>query len=76
MERRKLQAATSDRVTNIEIRKTTNVKDTVPVPHSIKWNWGDHVAGIEQRRWAHPSSMCGVRLGIRRTGRPKTRSRE
>jgi hypothetical protein len=48
MERRKLQVATSDRVTNAEIRKTANMKDIVAVAQSIKWNLGGHVAGMEQ----------------------------
>jgi len=76
MERRKLQVATSDRVTNAEIRKTANMKDIVAVAQSIKWNLGGHVAGMEQRRWAQTTSMWDVRLDKRRTGRPKTRSRQ
>lgn len=76
MEWRKLQVATSDRVTNAKIRKTTNMKDIVAVAHSIKWNWGGHVLGMEQCRWPHAASLWDVRLGKRRTGRPKTRSRQ
>lgn len=53
MERRKLQVVRSDRVTNAEIRKTTNLKDIVAAAHSIKWKWGGHVAGREQCRLAH-----------------------
>jgi len=72
----KLQVVWSDRVTNGETGKTTNTKDTVAVAHSIKWNWRGHVAGMEQCRRAQATSMWNVRLGIRRTGRPKTRSRQ
>jgi len=67
MERRKLQVATSDRVTNAEIRKTTNLKDIVALAYSIEWNWGGHVAGMEQRRRTQATSMWDVRLDKRRT---------
>jgi hypothetical protein len=40
---------------------------------SLKWKWGDHVVGMEQRRRAHPTSIWDVRLVKRRTERPKTR---
>jgi len=63
MEWRKLQVVTSDRVTNAEIRKTVNMKDIVAVAHSLKWKWGGHVAGMEQRRWTHATSVWDVRLG-------------
>ena len=52
-ERRKLQGVRSDRVTNAEIRKRNNTKDIVAVAHSLKWKWGSHVAGMQQRRWVH-----------------------
>jgi hypothetical protein len=54
-ERRKLQAVKSDRVTNAEIRKGTNMKDILAVTHSLKWKWGGYVAGMEQRRRSHPT---------------------
>jgi len=68
----KLQVVRSDRVTNAERRKTADMK---AVAHSIKWNWRGHVAGMDQCRRAQATSMWDVRLGIRRTGPPKTRSR-
>ena len=68
MERRKLQVATSDKVTNDEIRKPTNMKDMVAVAHSIKWNWGDHVAGMERRRRTQATSVWDVGLGKREPG--------
>jgi hypothetical protein len=61
---------------NAEMRKTANMKDIVAVAHNLKWKWGGHVAGMEQRRYAHATSMWDVRLGKRRTGRPKTLSRQ
>ena len=76
MERRKLQVVGSDRVTNAEIRKTNNMKDTVAVAHSLKWKLGGHVAGMKQCGRAQATSVWDVRLGIRRTGRLKTRSRQ
>jgi len=76
MERRKLQVVRSDRVTNAEIRKTTNMKGIVAMAHSIKCKWGGHDAGMEQSRWAYATSIWDVGLGKRRTGRPKTRSRQ
>ena len=76
MERRKLQVVRNDRVTNAEMRKTTNMKDIVAVAHNLKWKWGGHVAGTEQRRWTHATSMWDLKLGKRRSGRPKTRSRQ
>jgi hypothetical protein len=47
MERRKLQVAKSDRVSNVEIRKRTNMKDILAVAHSLKWKLGGYVAGME-----------------------------
>jgi hypothetical protein len=59
MERRKLQVATSDRMTNAEIKKTTNMKDIVAVTHSIKWNWGGH-----RQEWSEADGrkqrQCGM----------------
>jgi hypothetical protein len=44
-------------VTNAEVSQKTNTKDNV---------------ALDQRRWAHATSMWDVRIG-ERTGRPKTR---
>jgi hypothetical protein len=68
MKRRILQVVWSDRETTAEIRKRTNTEDIVTVTHSVKWKWGGHVAGIDQRAWAHAASMWDVRIGKRRTG--------
>jgi hypothetical protein len=38
---------------NDEIRKRTNRKDLAALAHGLKWRWGGHVAGMDQRRGAH-----------------------
>jgi len=67
-------------VMNAEIRQRKNSKDIVVVAHSLMWKWGRHVARMDQRKWPHAASIWGVRVGRRRTGKPKTpwqtRSRE
>jgi len=48
------------------------VEDIVAVAHTLKCEWGGHVARMNRRRWAKATSVWGVRLGKRSTGRPKT----
>ena len=60
------------RLTDAEVRQRTKTKDIVEVARSVKWKWRAHVAGIDQRGWAHVSSTWCLRTGKRRTVRPKT----
>ena len=39
----------------------------------FEWKWGGHVTRMDQGRWAQATSVWGVRIGKRRTWRPKTR---
>jgi len=41
------------------------------VAYSIEWKLGGLVAGMDQLRGAPPTAMWDLRMGKRRTGRPK-----
>ena len=65
------ETVNSYRLTDAEVSQRTKMKDIVEVDYSFKWKWGAHAAKMEQRRWAHVTSMWCLRIG-KRTGRPKT----
>ena len=78
MERRILQVVWSDRQTDESSNKKENQnKGTCggAVAHSLRWNGGDQVARMDQRRWTNTASVWELRTGERRTGE-QTRSGE
>jgi len=57
----------NSRVTNAEIRRRTNKKDS-----QFEWKWGGHVARMDELEWAQAASVWDVRLRKRSLGRSKT----
>jgi len=66
----KLYGAT-DGLKKARIRKGTKTKELVAVAHSLRWEGGDKVARMDQRRWTDTASVWELRAGERRTGREK-----
>jgi len=66
----KLYGAT-DRLTKAQIRKRTKTKELVAVAHSLRWEGGDQVTRMDQRRWTDTASVWELRALEGRAGRPK-----
>ena len=73
MERRILNIKLQDRVTNIEIRRRTRVKDVVERVCTLKWNWAGHIGRMTDNRWTRRVIEWRPWENKRSRGRPQTR---
>ncbi|PSN47699.1 hypothetical protein C0J52_12164 [Blattella germanica] len=42
-----------DRIRNVDLRRTTGMKDAIDVAGGLKWQWGGHVARMQGTKWAY-----------------------
>lgn len=73
MERIILRVSLKDRIRNVDLRRTTGMKDAIDVAGGLKWQWGGHVARMQGTKWAYRTTMWNPRIGKRHVGRQRTR---
>ena len=68
-----LKISIKHRVTCIDIRRRTGVKDILEKIREMKWNWAGHIARMKDNRWTKRLTEWQPRTGKRRRGRQKRR---
>ena len=53
MERSMLRIRRIDHVRNVDIRRTTKIKDVLEKVKELKWSWAGHLARRGDLRWSH-----------------------
>ena len=76
MERKMLKISIRDRISCVEIRRRTGVKDIIEKIHEMKWKWAGHIARMVDNRWTKRMTEWQPRIGKRRRGRQKRRWRD
>jgi len=76
MERTILNISLRDKIRNETIKERTKVKDVTETVRDLKSRWAEHVARMEDKRWAKIITEWYSRGWKRVTGKPKGRWRD